>query len=159
MRNVSESPLKLEKIWNCAITETKNEAGTWHCQLLESWWRFATDWRWSLSAGGDISEIEQRSTASICPRKQPQASRIRPIPRHAHDRAKSWVWVCTISLRARTGTRSIPYKIQQPRFCPAPLTMYSGATAAQGDKRIQCQMVVLEKSIFFQNIISLISKI
>lgn len=85
---------------------------------------------------GYISEIEQRSTASICSRQQPQASRIRYIPRHAHYRAKSQFLVCTLSLRARTHTCSIPYKIQQQRSCPAPLTVYSDATVTQGDKTI-----------------------
>lgn len=83
---------------------------------------------------GYISEIEQRSTASICPRQQPQASRTRSIPRHAHYRAKPQVLVCTLSLRARTHTCSIPYKIQQQRSCPAPVTVYSDATVTQGDK-------------------------
>lgn len=88
IRNISESTLKLEKIWNGAITQTKTEADTWNCQLLGSQWRSATVWSWSLSAQGYISEIEQRSAASICPRKQPQASRIRYIPRHAHLQSK-----------------------------------------------------------------------
>lgn len=85
---------------------------------------------------GSISEIEHRSTASICPRQQPQASRTRYIPRQTHYRAKSQVLVGTLSLQARTHTCSIPYKIQQQRSCPAPITVCSDATVTQGDKTI-----------------------
>lgn len=99
---------------------------------------------------GSISEIEQRSTASICPRQQPQASRTRYIPRQTHDRAKSQVSVCTLSLQARTHTCSIPYKIQQQqqRSCPAPITVCSDATGTQGDKTIIMPAASLRETHF-----------
>lgn len=80
---------------------------------------------------GQISEIDQHSQClphgSSTSKQNPRQSR----PRSWHS--KRTLSVGTVSLRAGTHTRSIPYKIQQQLFCPAPLTVYSDATTTQGD--------------------------
>lgn len=134
MRNMtvaSESILQLQK------TPDVHRHSKWGRQLQmpaiywESEGRCAADQTQQSPCRGQISEIDQHSQClphgSSTSKQNPRQSR----PRSWHS--KRTLSVGTVSLRAGTHTRSIPYKIQQQLFCPAPLTVYSDATTTQGD--------------------------
>lgn len=134
MRNMTvafESILQLEK----------NLDVHWHSkwgrqlQIPTIYWesegRSAADQMQQPPCRGWISEIDQHSKC-LPHRSSPSKQDLRQSrPRSWHS--KITLSVGTISLRAGTHTRSIPYKIQQQLFCPAPLTVYSDATTARGD--------------------------
>lgn len=77
-------------------------------------------WNWS-------AQHRKRLPHGSSPSKQTQRR-----VKHTHDTAKKYFLVGTISLWTGTHICSIPYKIQQQLFSPAPLIAYPDAIVTQG---------------------------